>query len=554
MREAEGLDVPVLLPGEQDVEARQFVGDAPAAAEGQLWRDVPPGVQPWGQRLQVLVLRSFDEGTFSPQAGADLQPLPGEFLLGIDGEVVHVRVVRIGSWPVSVRRQGGVLIVLSQADVAVGLPLHTGLEDALHGAEVVQPVVLEGGGVIEFPGVRDAVGVEGEGQCGGQEIPLFFRVNGGLGRSEGVVQVVVRPVVVVIDGSFQAQVRDPGTTQHPHQFGMRRQEVVPGLRELIRESVRVVLAVHPAHVAGDSRLQPQHAGEGPGILRREAAAGVRRIGRGEFLRRPGPFPADVQHTVAQTETLGHGRVVRARIDGKDHLQGCTAFFRRYPHHAASQVSIFGRGDPGNDLHGLDVLYLEAARVHAGKAAEGRVVAHADAVDLHGCAESRVAGGGSAAAHRQFRSGRQVRIHGLAARHQGGDVGKARRLEMVQGRPFDLAGGVEVLPGLLGRNDNLVQGQGLLLKDDRKPIQGHSHLQGPYVGRIAQAFRFHPVGAGLHGVKDESALPVGHGPEIVLVQAHDGPGHRVSGRPRHASPHPVSGREGGNSQKEGKEYG
>ena len=364
----------------------------------------------------------------------------------------------------------------------------------------------------------------------------------------------VRPVVVEINGPFQAQVRDPGAAQHPHQFGVRRQEVVPGLGEFIRESVRVVLAVHPAHIAGDSRLQPQHAVEGPGILRRESAAGVRRIGRGEFLCRPGPFPTDVQHPVTQTEALGYRRVVRAWIDGKDHLQGSAASFRRHPHHAASQVSVFGRGDPGDDLHGLDVFHLETARVHAGEAAEGRIVAHSDAVDLHGCAESRVAGGGSAAAHRQFRSGRQVWIHGLSARHQGGDIGKARRLEMVQGRPFDLAGGVEVLPGLLGRHDDFVQGQRLLLQGDDDPVQCPFHFQGPYVGRIAQAFRLHPVGAGLHGVKDESALPVGHGPEIVLVQAHDRTGHRVSGRPRHASPHPVSGREGGNAQKEEKEYG
>ena len=554
VREAEGLDVPVLLPGEQDVEARQLVSDAPAPADGQLRRDVPPDIQPRGQRLQVLVLRPFDEGAFSPEAGADLQPLPGKLLLGIDGQVVHVRIVRIGPRPVSVRRQGGVFVVLAPADVSIGLPLDAGLEDALHGPEMVQPVIFERGGVIEFPGVGNAVGIEGEGQGGRQEIPRFLRMDGGLGRAEGVVQVFVCPVVVVIDGPFQAQVRDPGAVNHPDQFRMGGQEVVPGLGEFIRESVGVVLAVHPAHIAGNSRLQPQHAGEGPGILRRESAAGVRRVGRGQFLRRPGPFSADVQHPAAQADALGHGGIVRAWIDGKDHLHGGAAFFRRHAHHPAPQVAVFGRGDAGNDLHGLDVLHLEPPCVHPGETAEGGVVAHADSVDLHRRAEGRVAGGGSAAAHRQFRGGRQVRIHGLAARHQGGDVGKARRLEVVQGRPFDLAGGVEVFLGLFGRHDDLVQGQRLLLQDNRKSLQGPIHLQGPHVGRIAQALRLHPVGAGLHGVEGEPPFPVGHGPEIVPVQAHDRTGHRVSGRPRHASPHPVSGGEGGNSQKEGKEYG
>ena len=203
MRETEGLDVAVLLTGEQDVETRKLPGDTPAAAERQAVRHVPAEVQTGRQRLQIPVLRPFDEGPLAPQAEASFQAFPGEFLFHVYGQIVHVRIVRIRPRPVAVGGQVRVLVVLAGPHVAVGLPLHAGLQDALHGAEMVQPVVLERRRVIKFAGVRDAVRIKGKRQRRGQEIALLLRVYGRLRRAVGVVQVLVRPVVVVIDRSLQ---------------------------------------------------------------------------------------------------------------------------------------------------------------------------------------------------------------------------------------------------------------------------------------------------------------------------------------------------------------
>ena len=101
-------------------------------------------------------------------------------------------------------RKGGVQVRLAGAHVTVGLPLHAGFQDAFDIPEVVQPVVLDGGRVIEFPGVGDAVGVEGEGEGGGEEIAFFLGVDGRLGGPVGVVEMFVRPVVVIIYRPFQA--------------------------------------------------------------------------------------------------------------------------------------------------------------------------------------------------------------------------------------------------------------------------------------------------------------------------------------------------------------
>ena len=112
--------------------------------------------------------------------------------------------------------------------------------------------------------------------------------------------------------------------------------------------------------------------------------------------------------------------------------------------------------------------------------------------------------------------------------------------MFQGRPLDPSGGVQVFLGLLGRHDHLVQGQGLFLQDDDQVIDRLAHTERPYVSRITQAFGFHPVGAGLHGRQDETALGVRDGPQVVLVQVHDGAGQRFPLRIRHAPAYTETG--------------
>ena len=186
---------------------------------------------------------------------------------------------------------------------------------------MVQPVVFEGGGVVQFAGVGDAVRIEGGRQGGGQEIAQFFRVDGRLRGAVGVVQVLVRPVIVVIHRSFQAQVRDPGLAEHPREFQVRSQEVVVGLRVFLREGVRVVLAVHAAEVAGHAGLEAQRPGEGAAVFGREAPACVGGIGGGEFLRGAGPLAADVEDALADADALGNGHVVSARIDRESGLHG-----------------------------------------------------------------------------------------------------------------------------------------------------------------------------------------------------------------------------------------
>ena len=252
--------------------------------------------------------------------------------------------------------------------------------------------------------------------------------------------------------------------------------------------------------------------------------------------------ADIQDALPYGDALGNRDVVGAGIDRKSGLDGRAALAGGHPDHAAAQVAVFGRRDAGNDLHGLDVLYLQAAGIHAGEATERGVVAHADAVHFHRRAEGGVAGAGPAPADGQFRRGRQVRIDGLAAGHQGRDVGQAGHLQVLQGRPLDPAGGIEVLLGLFGRHHDLVQGQRLFLQDDDEVIDRLAHAKGPDIGREAQAFRFHPVGAGLDGSQDETALGVRDGPQVVFVQVHDRPGERLPLCVRHAPAYAKTGRE------------
>ena len=114
--------------------------------------------------------------------------------------------------------------------------------------------------------------------------------------------------------------------------------------------------------------------------------------------------------------------------------------------------------------------------------------------------------------------------------------------MVQGRPFDLPGGVEVVLGHLGRDDDFVQGERLLLQDDFKAVDVAGNLQIPDIVHEAQAFRLHLVRTGFHALQDELSVQVCDCPKIVLIQVDDGTGQRRTGSVRHPAADTVSGRE------------
>ena len=263
--------------------------------------------------------------------------------------------------------------------------------------------------------------------------------------------------------------------------------------------------------------------------------------------------ADVQDALADADALGNGHVISARIDRESGLHGCASLPGGNLDHPAAEVAVFGRRNAGNDLDGLDVLHLEAAGIDAGQAAEGRVVAHPDAVHFHGGAERGVARARSASADGQFRCGGEVRIDGLATGHQGRDIRQAGHLQVVQGRPFDLPGGVEVVLGHLGRDDDLVQGERLLLQDDVKTVDVVGYLQFPDVGHEAQAFRLHLVGTGFHALQDELSVQVRDRPEVVLVQMDDGAGQGGAGSVRHPAADTESGRESVQSRGHDQQY-
>ena len=125
--------------------------------------------------------------------------------------------------------------------------------------------------------------------------------------------------------------------------------------------------------------------------------------------------------------------------------------------------------------------------------------------------------------------------------------------MLQGRPLDSPGGVQILLGLLGRDDDFLQSQGLFREDDFQPFDGTGHLECAHIGRITQAFRLHPVGAGFYGIQDESPLRVGHGPQVVFVQMHDGAGQGSAGAVGHPAADAMSGSQGLQSHDSKQQY-
>ena len=175
--------------------------------------------------------------------------------------------------------------------------------------------------------------------------------------------------------------------------------------------------------------------------------------------------------------------------------------------------------------GLDVLHRQAPRPDALHAAEVGIVAHPHAVDFHGGAEGSVTGGRAAGTQREGRIGRQVGVEGLPARQQRRHAAHAVHLQVVQCRPFDFLGRVDVVLGLLGRHDDLVQGQGIDREGDDQVFNACRDGQFPGIGHIAEAGDLQVICTFLHPFQFKFSFQPGDGPEIVLVQFDDGSGHR-----------------------------
>ena len=78
--------------------------------------------------------------------------------LRIHGKVVHERIVGIRSWSVAIGRERRVFKVFALSHIAVGLPLHSGLERALDIVPALYPVVFERGRKVKLLRIYDLVG------------------------------------------------------------------------------------------------------------------------------------------------------------------------------------------------------------------------------------------------------------------------------------------------------------------------------------------------------------------------------------------------------------
>ena len=264
--------------------------------------------------------------------------------------------------------------------------------------------------------------------------------------------------VVVIERGLQTEVRDPAAVQKERRLQMRGQEVVAGTGALAGEGVGVVFRVHATDVPGQAGLEAEHPAERDAVLGREAAAGIGGVGRAQLLRRPRPLAAEVQHAASHFHAFGNAGVIGAGIDGKTEVERRTALFRDDADHTRAEVAVLRRRNAGQHFDGLDVLHLQRPGIDALHARETGVVAHADAVDLHGRGEGGIAGALSSPAKGKLRLRRQVRIDRLAAGHQRGDIADAGHLEVFQRRPAERAGRIDVVLGALGRDDDLFERQ------------------------------------------------------------------------------------------------
>ena len=71
MREAEGLDVAVLLLRIEDVVRRQFFGDSPASPDSKAFCELPFEIETRGEGGLLVLERTQDEYIFHTESGCN---------------------------------------------------------------------------------------------------------------------------------------------------------------------------------------------------------------------------------------------------------------------------------------------------------------------------------------------------------------------------------------------------------------------------------------------------------------------------------------------------
>ena len=99
--------------------------------------------------------------------------------------------------------------------------------------------------------------------------------------------------------------------------------------------------------------------------------------------------------------------------------------------------------------------------------------------------------------------------------------------MVKGGPAYLLGGVEVVLGGFGRNDNFLESQGVFGDLDHKVLDVPGHVYLPGVGYVSQAGDLQGVSSLLDTFQLKLSVFVRYGPKVVFVQAHYGSRHGLS---------------------------
>ncbi len=128
--------IAVLRIGIEDIERRQFLGDAPSAAQGQPVGDAVFHVETRRVVGRVPVVRIFDESLFETETGHQLQrraaERQGQHLFEIGRYVVHVGDVGVGARTVAVGGRRRIVVVGAVTDVPFGPPRDAEFRVAVH--------------------------------------------------------------------------------------------------------------------------------------------------------------------------------------------------------------------------------------------------------------------------------------------------------------------------------------------------------------------------------------------------------------------------------------
>ena len=162
-------------------------------------------------------------------------------LLGIYRQVMHERVVGVWSWPVAVCCKGWVLIIFSLTHIAVGFPLHSGLERTLRVIPAFVPVVFQGCCKIQLLGVCYLVREVCQRKAVCEIVAFLLRMYGWLVRSVRLVFVIMIQVVIEIHGRVQLEVGYPRAVEEPCKGGVSSECVVPVLFIFSCKGIWIVL-------------------------------------------------------------------------------------------------------------------------------------------------------------------------------------------------------------------------------------------------------------------------------------------------------------------------